>query len=129
MQQRARDLDPAHLAAGQFARCIARAIRQLDVLQRRFSSAARIASADPVQCGMVEQVVHHREIEIERSRLEHDPSLRSASPGCAGDAVTQNVDRSSPRVVKPGDQGKQRCLAGAVQAKQRGKPPLRNDAG
>ena len=71
MQQGARDLDPPHLAARQLARRVPRAIRQLDLLQRGLRAPPRLAAADAVQRGVIEQVLHHREVEIERARLEH----------------------------------------------------------
>ena len=83
VQQRAGDLHPPHLAAGQFARRVARPVGQFDVLQRARRSAARLTAADAVQRGVVEQVVHDRKIEIECAGLEHHAQPAQRLPGLA----------------------------------------------
>ena len=84
MQQRARDLEPAHLSAREVAHLAAGAIGKADARQHLVTPQARIAPADAVQRGVIEQVLHHREIEIERARLEHhahQPQRFAGRPG------------------------------------------------
>ena len=49
MQQRARDLDAPHLAAGEMARLVARAVGETDAGEQR-GSAARASRAAPMPC-------------------------------------------------------------------------------
>ena len=98
MQQRARDLDPPHLPARQFPHLVARAIGQVDVGQHVLRAPARLAPADAVQRRVVQQVVHHRDIEIERARLEHHAQLAQRLARLARHAMAEHA-RSSPACV------------------------------
>ena len=126
VQQRACDLDPAHLSARQPAHRLLGAVRQIDLLQCGERALPRLATADAVQRGVIEQVLHHRQIEIERARLEHHAQQAQCPARLARHTMTQHLDRAVPRVVEPRDQREQRGLAGAVQAEQRGEARLRH---
>ena len=97
VQQRAGDLQPPHLAAGEVAHLAAGAVGEPDARQHFVAAQARLAPADAVQGGVIEQVLRHREVEIERTRLEHDaeqpqrfagrrpiswPKMRCGRSGC-----------------------------------------------
>ena len=92
------------------------------------SSLAQRASApaDAVQGGVIEQVLRHREIEIERARLEHDAEQPQRLAGRAADVVAENADASVLDAEQPRDQREQRALAGAVEAEQRGEARRRH---
>ena len=126
VQQRARDLDPPHLAARQFAHRVPGAVGQFDLLQRGERALPRLAAADAVQRGVIQQILHDREIEIERARLEHHAQQAQRLAGLARHAMAEHVDRAVSRVVEPRDQREQRGLAGAVQPEQRGEARLRH---
>ena len=126
MQQSAGDLDPPHLAARQSAHRILGAVGQFDLLQCGKCALARLAPADAVQRGVIEQIVHDGDVEIERARLKHHAQQTQRPARLTRYAMTEHLDRSVPRVVEPRDQREQRGLAGAVQAEQRGKARLRH---
>ena len=126
VQQCACDLDPAHLSARQPAHRLPGAVGQVDLLQRGKCALPRLAAADAVQRGVIEQVLHDRQVEIERARLEHHAQQAQCPARLARHTMTEHVDRSVSRVVEPRDQGEQRGLAGAVQTEQRGEARLRH---
>ena len=126
MQQRARDLDPAHLSARQPAHRLPGAVRQIDLLQCGKRTLPCLATADAVQCSVIQQVLHDRQVEIERARLEHHAQQTQCPARLARHTMTEHVDRSVSRVVEPRDQGEQRGLSGAVQTEQRGEARLRH---
>ena len=53
MQQRARDLDPPHLTARQFAHDIPGAVGEFDLVQRRERASPCLATADAMQRGVI----------------------------------------------------------------------------
>ena len=80
---------------------------------------ARFAPADAVQGGVIEQVLRHREIEIERARLEHHAEQPQRFARRTADVVAENADAPGLDAEQPRDQREQRALAGAVEAEQR----------
>jgi hypothetical protein len=78
---------------------------------------------------MIDQVLHHGEIEIERARLEHhaNQAERVARGSCH--IVSQDADLPSLGAVEARDQGKQRGLAGAVEAQENRESRRRNGEG
>ena len=52
--------------------------------------AASLAPADPVQGGVVQQVLHHRKIEVEGAGLEYDPEQAQRLARGVGDVVAEN---------------------------------------
>ena len=81
--------------------------------------AARLAAADAVQGRVIEQVLLHRQVEVERARLEHDAEPPQRLARRARDVVALDRDAAVARVEQPGDQREQRRLARAVQPEQR----------
>ncbi len=92
VQQRARDLDPPHLAAREIAHLVAGAIGKPDARQHLGGAHARLAPADAVQGGVIQQVLHHREIEVERARLEHDAEEPQRLARRARDVMAEDAD-------------------------------------
>ena len=76
---------------------------------------------DAVQGGVIEQVLRHREIEIERARLEHDAEQPQRFARRAADVMAEDADAAGLDAEQPRDQREQRALSGAVQPEQRGK--------
>ncbi len=58
VQQRARDLQAAHLAAGQRPHLVASAFGEIDARQHLLGAGARLAPADAVQRGVILQILH-----------------------------------------------------------------------
>ena len=119
MQQRAGDFQPPHLAAGEVAHLAAGAVGKPDARQHLVAAQARVAPGDAVQGGVIQQVLRHREIEIERARLEHDAEQPQRFARRTADVVAENADASGLDAEQPRHQREQRALAGAVEAEQR----------
>ena len=126
MQQRAGDLEPPHLAAGEIAHLAAGAIGKPDPRQHLIAARARLAPADAVQGCVIEQVLHHREVEVERARLEHHAQQPQRLARRASDVVTENADAAALNSEQPRDQREQRALAGAIETEQRGEARRRH---
>jgi hypothetical protein len=72
-----------------------------------------------VQGGVIEQVLRHRKIEIERARLKHHAEQAQCFAGRLRDVMAENADMSALDSEQPRDQREQGAFAGAIQAKQR----------
>jgi hypothetical protein len=92
MQQRTRNFQPAHLSAREVAHLACGAIGKSDPRQHLFGPAARVAPADAMQCCVIEQVLHQRQIKVERARLEYDAKQPQRLAGCMADVVAENAD-------------------------------------
>ena len=53
-----------------------------------------LAPGDAVQGRVIEQVLRHREIEVERARLEHHARKWQCFAGACADIVAENADPS-----------------------------------
>ena len=93
VQQRARDLDAPHLAAGEVAHLVVRAVGKRDPRQHLVGAGARRARPDAVQRGVIGEVLRDREIEIERARLEHDAELAQRRARLALHVMAEDADR------------------------------------
>ena len=71
VQQRSRNFQPSHLAAGEIAHLAAGAVGKAEARQHLAATFAGIAPGDAVQGGVIQQVLRHREVEIERAGLKH----------------------------------------------------------
>ncbi len=79
-----------------------------------------------MQRGVIEQVLRHREVEIERARLEHHAEQPQRLARACADVMAEDADAPGLDAEQPGDQREQRALAGAVEAKQRGETRRRD---
>ena len=73
MYQGTSDLNAPHLAAGQLPNSVAAAVSQIDLGERSLRPSASLTDADAMQRGMIEQVLHHRQVEVQCACLEYDP--------------------------------------------------------
>ena len=80
MQQGARDLDAAHLAAGQRAHLVAHLPGEIEPLQQPLRRGGGRRGWNAVERRMIGQVLDHAQIEIEGAGLEHhaQPAQRLA---------------------------------------------------
>src|SRR5215472_14381188 len=118
VQERACDLEPPHLATREVAHLAARALSEPDARQHLLAPRSRIAPADAVEGGVIEQVLHHREIEIEGTRLEHHAEQPQGLAGRASDIVTENGNAPGLDCEQPRHKREQGALSRAVEAKQ-----------
>ncbi len=93
VQEGPRDLHASHLTARELGHAFMRSVRQIDSGERRAGASQRLAAADAVQRGVVDEVLLDRNIDIERSRLKHDAKLAERRCGLASDIMT--IDRYS----------------------------------
>jgi hypothetical protein len=104
MQQGARDLDPAALAAGQDAHEIVHARNKVEPLELLLDPLACRAARQAVQRGVVTERLGHREVEIERRLLEDETAAGEPGVASARQVVTEQADRSLLQIEQPGDQ-------------------------
>src|ERR1700727_3323091 len=121
MQQGARDLEPAHLSAREIAYLAAGAVGQSDARQHLVTPRSGLAPADPVQSSVVEQVLHDREIEIERAGLKHHAHEPQGFARRLADVMAEYPDAARLDSEQPGHQREQSAFPGAVEDEQGGK--------
>jgi hypothetical protein len=126
VQERAGDLDAPRLAAGEIAHLLVGPVGKADGGERLGRAPARLAGADAVQGGVIEQVLLQREIAVERLRLEHHAEALQRCPRPAPHVVTEDVDLAGDVVVEAGDQREERRLTRAVEAEQHGEGAARH---
>ena len=97
MQQRARNLHPPHLAAGERARFIIGAASHRHLVQDRTGALLGVPRRNSVQRRMIGEILQDRQIEIERPRLENDtkPAQR-----LAGGAVHIEAENANPAFLR-----------------------------
>jgi hypothetical protein len=71
-----------------------------------------------VERGVIEQVLLHREIEVEGRLLEHHPHARQRPARVAAQLGALDPDLAFGALIEPGDQGEQRGFTGPVGAQQ-----------
>ena len=106
MQQRAGDLNAPYLADRQIADPVAALVAQGHARQHPVDLFVGAAAADAVQRGMVQQVLAHRQVGVERLGLEHDAELLQRGTRLAADVMAEDPDMPEPAGVKARDQGK-----------------------
>ena len=79
-----------------------------------------------MQCGVIHQVLPHRNVDVERARLKDDAELAQGRAGFVRDIVAENADLARSDRIEARDQRKQRRLSGAVQSQQHGERRLPN---
>ena len=118
MQQGAGDLDAPHLAAGQIAHLVVRAVRERNTGEHVSSARPALLRADTVQRRVVGQVLDDREIEVESARLEHHPDHAQRFTRGAFDVMAENPDPTALDRVEARHQREQRALSGSVEPQE-----------
>src|SRR5947208_2668929 len=118
VEQGAGNLDPAHLTAGEAANLVAAAIRKPEPRQQLARPLAALGGGDAVECRVIGQVLHDRQIEIESARLEDHAKPPQGLAGCARNIMAEYLDPAFACVVETGDEGKERRFAGAIEAEE-----------
>jgi hypothetical protein len=124
VKQRPGDLNPALLAAGEIADLLAGAVGEPRALQLDPGTLAPEPGGQPVEAGVIGEVLADGKLQVERARLEHDAEPAQRLGRLAADVIAEHGDAAGATVVEPGDQRKQRRLARAVQAEQGAEAPL-----
>ena len=75
---------------------------------------------------MIGEVLHHRQIEVERAQLEHHAKPAQGGAGCLRDVVTKDTDLPVLRRKEPRDQREKRALPGTIEPEQDDKGRRRN---
>src|SRR5229473_2581202 len=119
MQQRAGDFQPSHLAAREVAHLAAGAVGKVDAREHFTGAQACLARVDAVQGGMIQQVLHDREIEVERARLEHHAQQPQGFAGRKANVVAEDADAPGLDAEQPRDQREQCAFTRTVEAEQR----------
>lgn len=118
MQQRAGDLQPAHLASGEAPRLLPCPFGQRDAVQNLGRTHARLRAAYAMQRRMIGEVLHHGQIEIERTGLKDDAEPAQRFARRSPDIIAEDTNSPLPGGIEVGYQRKQRALAGAVQSQK-----------
>ncbi len=126
VQKRASDLHPSHLTARQLANLFVNPIGKLDSCEQILGALECTSSPDAVQRRMIGEVLHHRQIEVERAQLEHHAKPAQGGPGCPRYVVTKDTNLPVLRREEPRDQGEKRALPRTVEPEQDDKGRRRN---
>src|SRR5215831_13970903 len=121
MQQRTGNLDSPHLSSREVAHLVVGTVFERDPCQHFIGARLCLAPANSMQGRMIQQVLHNREIQIERAGLEHNAENAQCLPRGAPHIVVKDPDASTLCGVQSSDQGKECALASAVEAEQYGK--------
>src|SRR3954447_25189767 len=103
MQQRARNLEPPHLAARKVAHFNVRAVGKSDARKQLARARPRVATADAVQCGVILKILRDRQIQVQRARLEYHAHASERLARVAADVVTEDADVSGLDAEQPRD--------------------------
>jgi len=100
------DLDPAHLPDREVPDPIGAAIGHIHAIQHLGDKSVRVFAGDSVQCGVIHQVLAHRNIDIERAGLKDDAELAEGCTRFARNIMTENPDLTRPNRIEARDQRK-----------------------
>ena len=120
VQQSARDLDTAPLAAAQLPRLVAALVDKPDALDLGGDPSGCVAARQAMQGAVVVEVLLDGEVEIEGRLLEHDPHLPQALQHPLANVHAEDADRALGLGVEPGGKREQCRLPGAVKPEQHG---------
>src|SRR5262249_5076504 len=119
MQDASRDLDAPPMAAVQIAHALTDPLLHVERIQRPRHALVGILPLQPTKRGEIAQILSHREVEIEGRLLEHNAKRRKRLAAPFNRRPADDLDPPGGGIKQPGDEREQRCLAGAVRAKQR----------
>jgi len=126
VDQRARNLGPAPVAAVQVARTLVGALAQVKPLQRGGDPGVCGAPRQPVQGGEIGQVAHHAQVQVQRRLLEHHPDPRQRRARVLRQVMPGDRDLARAGGEKPGQQREQRRFSRAIGPQQRREPARRH---
>ena len=119
VQQRARQLDAAAVAAAQLRRLVVGAVGEPEPRQFVGDARLRDAARNAVQPGVEQEIGRDGQLEVERRLLEHDAELRQRRHRHAQHVVAHDRDAAGIRHEQAGEQLEQRRFAGPVRPEQR----------
>ena len=112
------EFDATALATREGAYAILGAGEQADAVELFLDARLRGRARKTVQRGVIGEIFVDGQIEVERGLLKHDAEARQRRERFALDIMAVNGDAALSAVIKPGDQGEESRLAGAVEAKE-----------
>src|SRR5713101_8151142 len=114
MEQRARDLDPAAVAAVQSPHAFADTLLHVEGLERAAHALIGVLPLQPAQRREIPQVLLDREVEVEGWLLEHHAQRLERLGAPIGGRAPDDLDAAGGSIEEARDQREQRGLAGAV---------------
>ena len=118
VQQRARKLDPAAVAAGELRGLVVGALGEAEPCQLLLDARLGDRARNAVQAGMEQKIGGDGELEVERRLLEDDAEPRQRRHRIARHVVAHHLDAAGIGGEQAGEQLEQRRLAGAIGAEQ-----------
>src|SRR5258707_8845165 len=118
MKERARTLPPPAIAAAQLGGLVMGAVSEPEAGKLRFDARLGDAARNAVQAGVEQKIGGHRQFEVERRLLKHNPEPRQRRHGVARHVVAHHLDAARIWHEKPREQLEKRRLAGAVGTEQ-----------
>src|SRR5262245_51041184 len=99
VQQGAGNLDAPHMSPRKVANLVIGAIFERYAHEHFIRAGLCLTPANSMKGRVIHQVLHDREIEIERAGLEHDTENAQGFPGGALHIVAKDPDASMPRGI------------------------------
>ena len=94
----ARNFHPPHLAAGKLGDALMHAVGEIDAGEGGATAHQRLAAPDAMQRGVIDEVLHHRNIGVERARLKNDAELGERRARLARDVMAPDPEIRPSRV-------------------------------
>jgi hypothetical protein len=129
MNERAGDLDPSRLSAGQRADFFVAPLGKARSGDEGRDVRAYLRPGKPVQRSMIGEILAQTQVEIERSALEHHAELGQGDRGGALEIVPEDANAAAAARIKARDDREERGLAGAVRSKESDEAALRHRQG
>ncbi len=129
MNERARDLDPPRLPAGQRANLFVDPLGKARSGDEGRDVRVHLRPGKPVQRSMIGEVLAQTQVEIERPALEHHAELGQGHRGGALEIVPEDANAAAAARVKARDDREEGRLAGAVRPEESDEAALRHRQG
>ena len=117
-EQRPGQFGAAALPAGKRAHALVDPLAQAEAAQLRLRAPARLGARQPVQGAVVEQVLPHAQVGIERGLLEHHADPRQRGAGIVEQFAPEDAHLAAAMVEQARQQREERGLARPVGAEQ-----------
>ena len=129
MNERARDLDPPRLSAGQRANLFVDPLGKARSGDEGRDVRVYLRPGKPVQRSMIGEILAQTQVEIERSALEHHAELGQRHRGGALEIMPEDANAAAAARVKARDDREEGRLAGAVRSEESDEAALRHRQG
>src|SRR5271168_4990082 len=103
MQEGSGNFDAPYVAAGEIAHFVVRAVRKASPDEHGARPLLRITPPDPVQSGVIDEILHDGEFKIERARLEDDAETAQRLAALPANIIAKDLDRPGARDIEARD--------------------------